>query len=190
MNTLSDCTCATTNRGKWSDATVPKSGWSCVNWTDLGVPQVTCEMCDAQTIRYVHHMQHPGYKTILQVGCVCAGRMEGDIQSAQSREKEMQSRATARQAWAQREWKRSQANGNQSIHHKGCHIIIFRSNIGTDWMYIMRNDRHDSYVLMPKRPYPKTELDAKLAAYDEVTRMLISKRFAPGPRSMFKPPRK
>jgi hypothetical protein len=67
--------------GRWVDPAVPNSGWECVNVTDLGRPAATCEMCCVQTIRYVHHMHHPGYPDELGCGCVCAGYME-DCQEA------------------------------------------------------------------------------------------------------------
>ncbi len=66
-------------RGKWSIAGVPHKGWTCVDIEDLGEPSAECEMCESQSIRYVHHMQHPQYANVLAVGCVCAGHMEGDL---------------------------------------------------------------------------------------------------------------
>lgn len=48
-------------RGKWSQRDVPHKGWTCVRVDDLGEPSVTCEMCEFQAIRYVHHMSHPEY---------------------------------------------------------------------------------------------------------------------------------
>lgn len=64
-------------RGKWSQPGLPHRGWHCVDIEDLGEPQVECEMCESQTIRFVHHMEHPDYSQVLEVGCICAGHMEG-----------------------------------------------------------------------------------------------------------------
>lgn len=47
-------------RGKWSAAGVPHRGWHCVDIEDLGEPQAECEMCESQTIRYVHHIEDTG----------------------------------------------------------------------------------------------------------------------------------
>jgi DNA helicase-2/ATP-dependent DNA helicase PcrA len=71
----------------WKRDDVPHSGWKCTGVTDLGAPVGVCEMCGHQIIRYVHHMVHPDYGP-LDVGCVCAGKMEGDIQAAKKREAE------------------------------------------------------------------------------------------------------
>ena len=40
-------------RVKWSVAGVTHRGWVCVDKGDLGDPQIVCQMCDSQTIRYV-----------------------------------------------------------------------------------------------------------------------------------------
>lgn len=36
-----------TQRGKWSEATVPHKGWSCVGVDDLEEPSQVCEMCES-----------------------------------------------------------------------------------------------------------------------------------------------
>lgn len=62
------------------------SGWHCVDIEDLGEPHAEREMCESQTIRYVHHMEHPDYPGSLAVGCVCAGHMEGSLAAVRDRE--------------------------------------------------------------------------------------------------------
>lgn len=92
-------------RGKWSVPDVPHKGWQCVDIEDLGEPQVECEMCESQTIRFVHHMEHPSYSGSLAVGCVCAGHMEGSVSAACDREATMRSRSGKRSRWLSRVWK-------------------------------------------------------------------------------------
>ena len=72
----------------WKQEDVPHSGWNCVGVEDLGAPVGICEMCGYQIIRYAHHMEHPRYRS-LSVGCVCAGRMEGDVAEAKRREADL-----------------------------------------------------------------------------------------------------
>ena len=55
---------------------VPHKGWFCVDLEDLGDILGTCEMCETQSIRYVHHMEHHDYPDVLGVGRVCAEKME------------------------------------------------------------------------------------------------------------------
>lgn len=75
----------------WKRAEVPHSGWMCTGVSDLGAPVGICEMCGYQIIRYAHRMRHPGYRS-LSVGCVCAGRMEGNVAAAKRREAEFKKR--------------------------------------------------------------------------------------------------
>lgn len=63
----------------WKRDDVSKDGWTCEGVTDLGASVGVCEMCGHQIIRYVHHMAHPNYRS-LDVGCICAGKMEGNIE--------------------------------------------------------------------------------------------------------------
>lgn len=64
-------------------------------------------MCEREQVRYVHHMQHGNNSPLqLDVGCICAGHMEGRftdqanieqaVQRAQRRAADLQNRATRR----------------------------------------------------------------------------------------------
>ena len=71
--------------GKWCDESVPKRDWKCVGVDDLEIASHLCEMCEAHIVRFVHTMAHADYG-VLAVGCICAGHMEGDLDSAHRRE--------------------------------------------------------------------------------------------------------
>ena len=155
-----------TGRGKWSQAGVPHRGWHCVDIEDLGEPQRECEMCESQTIRYVHYMEHSDYPETLQVGCVCAGNMEGDISAARSRESMMKSRSGKRKRWLTRKWRVS-GKGNAFIRADGYNVTIFER--GDGWAAAI------SKVGDPVRYSRKNYQDpdhAKLSAFDQVTRLI------------------
>lgn len=154
-------------RGKWSKAGVPHKGWQCVDIEDLGEPQIECDMCELQTIRYVHHMEHPNYPEILEVGCVCAGHMEGDVAAARTRESSMKSRAGKRKRWLSRKWRIS-AKGNPWIKADGYRVTVYRR--GSGWAATVSSE-DNSLVQHSRRNY-KTEDQAKLAAFDHITRLL------------------
>lgn len=118
-----------TFRGKWSEAGVPKRGWSCVDVDDLGEPSQVCEMCETQDIRYVHVMEHPEYSELLHVGCVCAEHMEEDYVRPKEREKRLKRVARRRTAWARREWLMSR-HGNPYINTEGFNLTVFRKEGG------------------------------------------------------------
>lgn len=54
---------------------------------DLGAPVGICQMGGHQIIRYAHFMHHKEYRSLI-CGCVCAGKMEGDLEEARRREAE------------------------------------------------------------------------------------------------------
>ena len=110
--------------GKWSQQGVPKKGWTCIGFEDLGEPSAQCEMCENQDIRYVHQMHHPEYPHILECGCVCAGKMEEDYDAASKRETNSKNLAQRRARWLTRKWKVSQS-GNHYLKTDGFHIVVF-----------------------------------------------------------------
>ncbi len=105
----------------WKNPLAPHSGWTCVGVEDLGAPVGICQMCGHQIIRYAHLMEHPDYHS-LSVGCVCAGRMEGDVAGAKRREKDFKSRQARRDYFCKRQWKISR-KGNEYL-EVGDHIAV------------------------------------------------------------------
>lgn len=84
--------------GKWDDPSVPKLGWEFLYIDDLEEQSFICEMCEVQPIRYLHHMTHEDYGE-LDVGCICAGYMQGDRELAQRRETAFKLRAKRMMNW-------------------------------------------------------------------------------------------
>lgn len=121
----------------WKRDDVPKSGWMCVGITDLGEPTGVCEMCGHQIIRYVHHMIHPLYRP-LGVGCVCAGKMEGDIEQAREREQSFKSKQARKANFKSRKWKISK-NNNKYIKLKDHLIVLYYSRKNNNWKYSIDN---------------------------------------------------
>lgn len=159
----------TPRRGKWSAAAVPHKGWHCVDIEDLGEPAATCDMCESQTIRYVHYMEHPTYNEVLGVGCVCAGHMGGDALGAQAREATMKSRARRRARWLTRRWRRS-AQGNDWLRADAYRVTVY-AKLG-EWRATVAAE--DSTLVKHGRRSFATKDAAKLAAFDEITRLLSS----------------
>lgn len=108
----------------WKRDDVPHSGWHCVDVIDLGEPVGICQMCGYQIIRYAHQMEHPDYGH-LSVGCVCAGRMEGDVEAAKHREKEFRNKQARRLRFFQRKWKQSK-KGNEYLKIEDHVIVLYR----------------------------------------------------------------
>lgn len=116
-------------RGKWSQAGVPHKGWQCISTRDLheeGEEYVTCEMCESQTIRFVHTMTHKDYQETLDCGCDCAGYMEGNKKRAKERDSSMKRKAARRQKFPDRKGWKISAKGNPHIKVEGFHCIVSR----------------------------------------------------------------
>ena len=121
----------------WNNPNVPKEGWMCIGVTDLGKPVGVCQMCGHQIIRYVHHMIHPQYRP-LDVGCICAGKMEGNIERAKQRENDFKNKEARRENFKNRKWKNSK-NNNPFIKIKDHLIVLYYNKIYNNWKYSLDN---------------------------------------------------
>ncbi len=146
----------------WKRDDVPHTGWICVGVTDLGEPAAVCEMCGYQIIRYVHHMVHPNYRP-LDVGCICAGKMEGDIEAAKRRENELKQKQARRGNFMKRPWKKSK-NGNEYMKFKEHVIVLYQHKGGIGWSYSL--DQVFCRTLF------KTREEAIAAAYEALEKAL------------------
>jgi hypothetical protein len=163
--------------GKWSQQGVPHRGWRCVGVDDLGDPEAaTCEMCESQSIRYAHMMEHDNYAEVLSVGCVCAEKMSGDYVNPKRREQALKSSAGRRRRWLDRAW-RTSAQGNAFLNTDGFNITIFLQADGKWSGRILDRTTDDSVTA--RKVYP-TENAAKLAAFDGM--IFIKARGWPKPR--------
>lgn len=150
--------------GRWADALVPRSGWECVYVEDLGVVAAVCGMCQAKDIRYVHTMKHRGFAETIDAGCICAGRMEGNLLLAARREQGVSNRTKRRLNWLKRKWRISHA-GNDFLKIKGRVVVVFRS--GDLWRGMVKDCATESTA---RTGYLDTSDEAKLAAFDLLTR--------------------
>lgn len=121
----------------WKRDDVPKTGWICTGITDLGEPVGVCEMCGHQIIRYVHHMVHPNFRS-LGVGCICAGKMEGNIEQAKKREQDFKSKESRRENFKNRHWKTSK-NSNSYIKIKDHLVVLYYNKNYNNWKYSLDN---------------------------------------------------
>jgi hypothetical protein len=148
--------------GKWTAPGVPHKGWSCEGVEDLGSPDVICEMCETQEIRYVHTMSHPDYEGFLDVGCVCAERMEDDYVGPRQRERTLKNSGARKKRWLGRRWRLS-SQGNSFINTDGFNVTIVKNVDGSWGGRIL--ERLTGRFINAKRRY-LTEEKAKLAAFD------------------------
>ncbi|MBQ4562076.1 MAG: UvrD-helicase domain-containing protein [Clostridia bacterium] len=139
----------------WKHNDVPHNGWRCEGISDLGAPVGICGMCGYQIIRYVHHMVHDDYPRKIGAGCVCAGKMEGDVEAARKREQEFKNKQSRLETLLTRKWKRSK-NGNEYIKIKDHLIVLYCHE--SKWKYAVDSQ-------FAKERFPSRE-DAVSAAFE------------------------
>lgn len=149
--------------GKWKQQGVPHKGWTNTDMEDLGFPHEICEMCEVQEIRYVHIMEHDDFPEPLRVGCICAGNMEEDRQSAKMRENAFKNFGRRRQNWLKRKSWRQSSGGNPTIKSDGYRITVFRKG-DKIWSGVITELATGKETWARKRY--RTESEAKLAAFD------------------------
>ena len=156
--------------GKWGNPAWPGTGWICEGVIDLRESDhldeddlETCEMCEYQRIRYVHHMIHPARGLELDTGSVCASRMESDPSAAPARERALKNVARRRQNWLTRRWLVS-AMGQDYLNVDGLNIVVYE--VGGGWGGRI-TERHGANprVIRSRRVYATRDA-AKLAAFD------------------------
>ncbi|RUT05059.1 hypothetical protein DSM106972_038800 [Dulcicalothrix desertica PCC 7102] len=122
----------------WNIQGFPKRDWKHVDVYDIAegdpeAPLHKCEACGREEVRYVHELEHDLWDEAIEVGCICAGRLTGDIEEAKLLEKETRNRTGRRNNWLQRKWKKSgKGNLYLKFRHRGVryHIVVFQSKYG------------------------------------------------------------
>jgi hypothetical protein len=150
------------SHGKWSNPGVPHKGWEVLDFEDLGRDDTeTCQMCEFQTIRYVHVMQHHDYPYPLRCGCYCAGHMSEDYEGARRRESLARGVESRRVRWLSRKWKIS-SKGNAYLRADGFLITIYQE--GMEWKACVA-DQYTGQTRFSRRTFLSKD-QAKLAAFD------------------------
>jgi hypothetical protein len=145
--------------GKWAQPGVPHKGWRCVDIEDLGEPSATCEMCEAQEIRYVHHMEHPSYP----LGAVaCApGTWTTTTKARGSGKRRCATPGRGVNAGLPVTGVRH-ATAIRSLMPTGYNIVVYRA--GRAWGFRVTN-RKSSEAVSSRLPLPSFDV-AKLRAFD------------------------
>jgi len=147
---------------------VPHKGWVCIDIEDFGEQSYACEMCEFQSIRYIHYMKHSKYEEVIGVGCVCAEKMEGDYSRARLRDDLMKKRSQKRLKWLNNNrWKISK-KGNNWIKTDG--YIIVMTKQGNYWSVLIKSE-DETFEKWSHRKYESID-EAKLAAFDYLTKIL------------------
>lgn len=151
--------------GTVDPASLPVDGWRCLKISDLGTAVGDCDRCGKEKIRFVHHIVHPQYPSILAVGCVCAGEMLGDPEGVRRRERRMKTKPQRKQRWMRRKWEPCGRWGVGTF-WRGRELLVFQAVGGDEhgrWMFTIEGElREGTY---------ETAADAKAAIFDVLWEM-------------------
>jgi hypothetical protein len=162
----------TESLGKWGDRAFPKRGWHHEGVSDLGEAYATCDMCGYSPIRYLHCLSHKG-QDMIEVGCVCAGKLTEDVAGAEALEDALKNRAARRNNWLRREWKTSK-RGNARLKLAGHWFTVFRSQYG-GWSASVAVDKPNAKPKYAQGKFAAQD-EAKLAIFDSVWPARVSTR--------------
>ncbi len=96
-------------------------------------------MCGDQIIRYVHHMYLTETGAQLNCGCICAGKLEGNVELARKREAALKNKLQRKINFKKKAWKRS-VKGHEYLKIKNHLIVIFHNVTSNKWRYSIDNN--------------------------------------------------
>ena len=108
-----------------------KSNWQCINIIDLKYPSGLCEFCEKQYVRYLHVMKNIETNEIQNVGCVCAGKLEGNADESKAREKSYKNIIKRLETFLNKPWKLS-SSGNHYRKIEGEIVTIIKDKYQND----------------------------------------------------------
>lgn len=157
------------NQGIWSEyPRIPRSDWYCTSIADAGDIQRICMWYGVAHVRFIHTMQHEKWHFPLEVGCICAGRIENDLEKAERREKALRLRASKRKRWVSRNL--VSVKGNAWLRYEGKILTIFQRKNGFAFV-IADGDR----LVYSPATYTDSE-EAKLAVFDNLYPSQVKER--------------
>lgn len=143
----------------------PLTGWICLKCIDVreddkNAPLAECDLCGCSNVRYVHEMVHPKYFESFSVGCICAGIMEGDILSAEERERKLRNRSKRKRSFIKHTWEQT-SSLSWTRTYKGKRIFIYKNDYDNYSVYF-----NDTKIRYYKNMLIKDFLTAVYAAFE------------------------
>ena len=82
-------------------------------------------------------MVHPNFHQ-LNVGCICAGKLEGNLERAKQRENNLKSKQKRKDNFKNKKWNMSK-NNNQYKKVKDHLIVLYYNSVYKNWKYSLDN---------------------------------------------------
>ncbi len=116
---------------KLKEIGAPLYGWKCIDMFDAKgdeedeLSYATCDLCGNTNVRFVHVMKHDQWPEVFEVGCVCAGIMEGNIDAARDRERSMKNKKSRLKRFMTTHTWMPYKSGYR-VDYKGKHAYLFK----------------------------------------------------------------
>lgn len=105
----------------------PLENWHCIEVEDNETDDFVCELCGCNSVRFVHVMIHENYGGVLQIGCICAGYMEGDLIAAQDRDEAAKRKSARKKNYRKKQWQKV-SEDKWSLKYKRRSVTIERDS--------------------------------------------------------------
>ena len=143
----------------------PLENWSCTEVEDGETADFICELCGCDRVRFIHVMAHADYDGVLQVGCVCAGYMEGDLIAAKERDDAARRKSSRRANFRKKVWTENSEN-KWSVKYKHHFVSVEREEFRGRDFYKISIDT-DQYQWWKNRRIETLE-DAKQVVFEMI----------------------
>lgn len=155
--------------GRWVRPSLPTHGWTRVAVEAPTSGQFLCPACNAVRHGTSHLLQHPFCKETVRVDEQCAKSMQRSVKEPKTPSVSMdEDRASKRMRWLARAWKRT-AEGRSTLYADGYRVVVAFS--GRSWTYTVSPIQTENTSW--KRVGYGSSDEAKLAAFDEITKHLV-----------------
>ena len=141
----------------------PLENWNCREVVDGETADFICELCSCQKVRYIPVMEHPEYNGELNVGCICAGSLEGDLIAARERDDAARRKSSRRANFRKKKWE-EQGENRWGAKYKRRSVVIEREVFRGRDFYKIQIDT-DCYQWWKNRRIETLE-DAKLVVFE------------------------
>lgn len=154
--------------GLWTRPGLPTFGWTCVAVEPITIAQCVCMACNKAFDGPSHLLRHQSYRGTVRVDPSCSANMQRSAGAAHASSVSVSiDRAAKRARWLGRAWKRN-ADGQSVLNTRDFHTIV--SFTGRTWGFTVRQKMTD---LEWDRAGFRSCDDAKLAAFDVITKRLV-----------------
>lgn len=154
--------------GLWAKPGLPTFGWTCVAVEPPAKSKGVCMACNKAFDGPSHLLRHQSYDGTVRVDATCSANMQRSAAAVKASSASVtMDRAAKRERWLSRAWKRN-ADGQSVLTTRHFHTMV--SFTGETWGFSVRPRTTD--VAWDQSGFRSCE-EAKLAAFDEITRRLM-----------------